>query len=199
MPSRRARLLADVKREIADARGLARAVLAVAESGRAEARGRLDLGREAHTALQARLTESCEQARRDVDARFRRESARLAGDLAAVAAARAPGAAGAPWSEWTPTMETAAPLLRIGSVDHPECDDAVPALVPLLDRAHLWCAGERSTVDGVLAGLLLRALGTTRPGDVRVTIYDPERLGGSLPGFAPLVAPASSRTSARAG
>ena len=188
MPSRRNRLLADVKREIAAARGLARAVLAVAESGRAEARGRLDLGREAHTALQARLTEQCERAKRDVDARFRRDSARLAGDLAAVAAARAPGAAGAPWSEWMPTTATTAPLQRIGAIDHPECDDAVPALVPLLDRAHLWLAGDRSTVDGVLAALVLRALGATRPGDVRVAIYDPERLGGSLPGFAPLVA-----------
>jgi hypothetical protein len=60
--------------------------------------------------------------------------------------------------------------------------------VPLLDRAHLWFTGERSTVDGVVGGLLLRALGATRPGDVRVSIFDPERLGGSLPGFAPLVA-----------
>ena len=76
----------------------------------------------------------------------------------------------------------------------------MPALVPLLDRAHLWCAGERSTVDGVLAGLLLRALGATRPGDVRLTVYDPEQLGGSAARRSPRsAAPACSRSSARAG
>jgi hypothetical protein len=41
-------------------------------------------------------------------------------------------------------------------------------------------------VDGVISGLLLRALGSTRPGDIRLTVYDPENLGGTLAAFAPL-------------
>jgi hypothetical protein len=62
----------------------------------------------------------------------------------------------------------------------------VPALVPLLDAAHVQLDGERTAVDGVISGLLLRALGSTRPGDLRLTVYDPEALGGTLAAFAPL-------------
>jgi hypothetical protein len=38
-----------------------------------------------------------------------------------------------------------------------------------------------------VAGLLLRVGGSRSPGAVRLTVYDPELLGGSLAGFAPLV------------
>jgi hypothetical protein len=62
----------------------------------------------------------------------------------------------------------------------------VPALVPLLDAAHVQLDGDRTAVDGVISGLLLRALGSTRPGDLRLTVYDPEALGGTLGAFAPL-------------
>ena len=54
-------------------------------------------------------------------------------------------------------------------------------------------------MDGVIAGILLRALGSAAPGEVRLTVYDPEQLGGSLAGFAPLGAGGLLRSSGRAG
>ncbi|WP_240037734.1 FtsK/SpoIIIE domain-containing protein [Glycomyces paridis] len=60
---------------------------------------------------------------------------------------------------------------------------SLPALVPLLDRAHL-----RIDSDAVhaLPGLLLRAVGSVPAGLVRLHVYDPEHLGGSLSAFAAL-------------
>src|SRR6266508_1503464 len=113
-------------------------------------------------------------------------------DRAAEAAEKeAPAAAGAAWESWhmsTRDRSATPKLLRIGEVrvgEHPP----VPALVPLLDRAHVALTGEPAAqVDQVLTTLLLRALGATPPGSVRLTGYDPERLGGGLAGFAPLAA-----------
>ena len=71
----------------------------------------------------------------------------------------------------------------------PVMDDAppeVPALVRLLDHGHVLVSGDRRSGDDVVAGLLLRALGTSVPGQVQIIGYDPENLGGGLAGFAPL-------------
>jgi hypothetical protein len=73
-------------------------------------------------------------------------------------------------------------------------NDPVPALVRLLDRAHLVVRGpDRTAGDGVVSAALLRALGRTEPGTIRIIGYDPEQLGGALAGFAPL-APAGLLT-----
>ncbi|WP_407923897.1 FtsK/SpoIIIE domain-containing protein [Actinoplanes derwentensis] len=72
----------------------------------------------------------------------------------------------------------------------PRLDDTppeVPALVALLDHGHIVVEGDdHRSADAVVAGLLLRALGTSVPGAVQIVGYDPENLGGGLAGFAPL-------------
>lgn len=187
MTRARATLAAEIRRDLAAARGAARSALAAAESHRARAaRDRVEAV-EAYRRRIARLGAEREAARLAIGERFRRESAALADRLAEIAAAGTPGAAGAAWHTWRPTDPERGRrpgLLRIGTLGH---EPPLPALVPLLDRAHVRLTGpDRSTVDGVIAGLLLRVLGGTRPGEVRLTVYDPERLGGCLAAFAPL-------------
>ncbi|WP_328476878.1 FtsK/SpoIIIE domain-containing protein [Actinoplanes sp. NBC_00393] len=67
-----------------------------------------------------------------------------------------------------------------------EAPPEAPALVRLLDHGHIVIEGDQRTGDDVVAGLLLRALGTSAPGTVQLVGYDPENLGGGLAGFAPL-------------
>ncbi|GAA4971723.1 FtsK/SpoIIIE domain-containing protein [Actinoplanes utahensis] len=103
--------------------------------------------------------------------------------------------AGAPGevTEPLPGPESEPPETAAG----PPLDEAPPdvaALVALLDRGHIVVEGDRRAGDDVVAGLLLRALGTSAPGAVRIIGYDPENLGGGLAGFAPL-APAGVLTS----
>jgi S-DNA-T family DNA segregation ATPase FtsK/SpoIIIE len=181
-------LVAAVRQELADARGAARAVLAAAESARGEAQTRRQLVRDAYATCLTQLAEAREAARRDVQRRFEYESAKLAGNVRRLAALSATGAAGAPWRMWAPSEPEAGGrpgLLRIGTFT---LDDTamLPALIPLLDAAHLNLTGPAPAADGVITGLLLRALGSTRPGEIQLTVYDPEHLGGTLAPFAPL-------------
>ncbi|MEU5157580.1 FtsK/SpoIIIE domain-containing protein [Glycomyces sp. NPDC021274] len=60
---------------------------------------------------------------------------------------------------------------------------SLPALIPLLDRAHLRIDADAAQA---LPGLLLRAVGSVPAGLTRLHVYDPERLGGSLSAFAAL-------------
>jgi len=185
--SHRNALVAVVRHELAEARGTARAVLAAAESARGQAQQRRRLVRDAYATCLNQLTEARDAARFEVLRRFRAEAAQLACTAAALADRSASGAASAPWRMWAPTEPGAGGhggLLRVGTVAFESV--TVPALVPLLDAAHVQLDGERTAVDGVISGLLLRALGSTRPGDLRLTVYDPEALGGTLAAFAPL-------------
>jgi DNA segregation ATPase FtsK/SpoIIIE, S-DNA-T family len=189
--SHRNALVAVVRQELAEARGTARAVLAAAESARSEALRRKQLIRDAYSTCLAQLAEAREAAREDILRRTRSEAGSLTRNVESLAALYASGAAGTAWRYWTPTEPdrvTRPGLLRIGTIGYDPGDGErrLPALVPLLDHAHLNLAGDRESVDGVISGLLLRALGTTRPGDVRLTVYDPEQLGGTLAAFAPL-------------
>ncbi|MEV6843273.1 FtsK/SpoIIIE domain-containing protein [Actinoplanes sp. NPDC051411] len=188
MGNHRNALVAVVRQELAEARGAARAVLAAAESARGEAEHRRRLVRDAYATCLNQLAEARDSARRDIQQRYQLETARLAGNVRHLAALSASGAAGLPWRMWSPTEPepgTRPGLLRIGTLG---LDDAValPGLVPLLDAAHLELSGPQATVDGMITGLLLRALGSTRPGEVQLTVYDPEHLGGTLASFAPL-------------
>ncbi|WP_433297306.1 FtsK/SpoIIIE domain-containing protein [Actinoplanes sp. CA-030573] len=188
MASHRNALVAAVRQELAEARGAARAVLAAAESARGEAQNRRRLIREAYSTCLHQLAEARDTARRDIQRRFQYETAKLAGNVRRVAALSAVGAAGAPWRLWAPSEPERGGrpgLLRIGALT---LDDAtgLPALVPFLDAAHLELTGPAPVVDGVITGVLLRALGSTRAGDVQLTVYDPEHLGGTLAPFAPL-------------
>jgi DNA segregation ATPase FtsK/SpoIIIE, S-DNA-T family len=177
-------LVAVVRQELADARGTARAILAAAESARGEAQRRRKLVRDAYTTCLNQLAEARDGARIDILRRFQTETASLTGRLAALSAT---GAAGAPWRMWAPSepeRDGRPGLLRIGTIDFESV--TLPALVPMLDAVHLNLAGDQPGVDGVIAGLLLRALGTTRAGDIHLSVYDPEHLGGTLAAFAPL-------------
>jgi hypothetical protein len=197
--SHRNALVAVVRQELATARGTARAVLAAAESARNEAQRRRRVVRDAYATCLAQLAEARDNARLDILRRFHAEATALAGDVETVATACASGAAGASWPAWAPSHPERGRrpgLLRIGMIAYdppalpgrPPGDGrtALPALVPLLGQAHLALSGDRETVDGIIAGLLLRVLGTTRPGEVRLTVHDPSDLGGALAGFAPL-------------
>ncbi|HYN92526.1 MAG TPA: FtsK/SpoIIIE domain-containing protein, partial [Pilimelia sp.] len=147
-----------------------------------------DARRTDHEELVAGLVAARDDALREATEHFRGRASALGRELDSLAIRCAPGAAGSSWRTWRPSEPDGpvpAPLLRIGAI---QSERPLPALVPLLDRAHLWLAGDRAAaVDGLIAGVLLRALGCARPGDVRLTVYDPEHLGGSLAGFAPLV------------
>jgi S-DNA-T family DNA segregation ATPase FtsK/SpoIIIE len=189
--SHRNALVAVVRQELAEARGTARAVLAAAESARGEALRRKQLIRDAYSTCLAQLAEAREAARQDILRRTTTEARALTRNVESLAALCASGSAGTSWRYWTPTEpdRVGRPrLLRIGTVsyDAGDGDRRLPALVPLLDHAHVNLIGDPETADGVISGLLLRALGTTRPGDVRLTVYDPEQLGGTLAAFAPL-------------
>ncbi|MDG4823335.1 FtsK/SpoIIIE domain-containing protein [Asanoa sp. WMMD1127] len=164
MTGARARLVAEVRAELAAARGQARATSAAAESRRASALERLRAVREAHLACVKGLGAERERARRAIEASFVESSRRLAASLADV--------------------EPDHTLVPVGTVPAPGCDAVLPALLPLLDRGHLWFSS--SMVDDVVRLVLLRVLTATPPGSVRLTVYDPERLGGTLSGFAPL-------------
>jgi S-DNA-T family DNA segregation ATPase FtsK/SpoIIIE len=177
-------LVAVVRQELAEARGTARAVLAAAESARGEAQRRRKLVRDAYATCLNQLAEAREVARTDVLRRFQAEATSLTGRLAGLTAT---GAAGAPWRMWAagdPDRAGRPGLLRIGTIAFESV--TLPALVPLLDAVHLNLRGDQPGVDGIIAGLLLRALGTTHPGDIHLTVYDPEHLGGTLAAFAPL-------------
>ena len=167
MSGGRARLAADVRDGLATARGQARAASAAAESRRAAAHARLRAVREAQLACVKDLGAGWERARQEVEERFLRSARRLADDVLAV-------------SDVDPL------LVRLGTVTAPGCGMELPALVPLLGRGHLWFDGDESIVDGVLARALGGVLESVRPGAVRLTVYDPERLGGTLAGLAPL-------------
>ncbi|WP_067507772.1 FtsK/SpoIIIE domain-containing protein [Actinoplanes sp. TFC3] len=191
MGSHRNALVAVVRQELAEARGTARAVLAAAESARTEAQRRKKLIREAYATCLAQLAEARDAAKQDILRRTHAEATTLTRNVESLAALSAPGAAGTSWRYWTPTEpdRVGRPgLLRIGTVAYEAGEERtkLPALVPFLDHAHLNVLGDPGDADGVISGLLLRALGTTRPGDVRLSIYDPEQLGGTLAGFAPL-------------
>src|SRR4051812_41873156 len=127
-----------------------------------------------------------ERARAEADAvsgpeRVLEEWRRHAGEAA-------PGVASASWERWVvepEPSEDGPSLYRIGSLP-----GDIPALVPLLDAGHLRIIGkDMATADAVVDSLLVRIVATTRPGSVRVSLYDPRRLGAGLGGFHALSRP----------
>jgi hypothetical protein len=118
------------------------------------------------------------------------------------------------WAPTLPARAQPPGLYRIGRLLARDVvagsEPPLPALVALLDEAHLLIEDpghERAElavrapapeptapvthrpterVHRFVGSLLLRILGSTVPGSVQLTVYDPERLGGSLAAFAPL-------------
>jgi hypothetical protein len=193
MPDRRTAVVVEVRARLARARAAARVRLDRATSDVEAARARLARTREIARQRPARAAAERDRRVAELGQRHAAGLAELAQRAAVDGALAAPGAAGEPWQGWhaapAAAGEPAGPL-RIGEVRIAGAAP-VPALVPLLDRGHLALTGDHT--DGIVSTVLLRALGRTRPGQVRLTGYDPERLGGGLAGFAPL-APAGLLT-----
>ena len=189
MPDPLAQQTLDVRAALAQALGAADATLTEAQQRHIAAVERRDRLAAAADRQRVQLAHARDNRLRDIAHRHHDELAALAGAAAAAGQTGAPGAAGDPWESWQPTPGMpgdTAPELRIGRLLLPYSGE-VPALVPLLDRGHVVVRGDDDRLgDEVVAGLLLRALGSAPPGTVRVTGYDPENLGGGLAGFAPL-------------
>ncbi|MQA98053.1 MAG: cell division protein FtsK [Streptosporangiales bacterium] len=66
----------------------------------------------------------------------------------------------------------------------------MPALVPLLDHGHLAIrGGSAEQTDALVAGLLLRLVASYQPGSIKISLYDPRRLGSGLGGLLALARP----------
>ncbi len=173
------------RQQLGLAQAAARAARDAADAKVAAARRRYEQIRAAAEAVPARAAAERDRRLAGADAKYAQDTRDIAGQALRAAERTAPGAAGTPWQRWQsmPVRRREVPgPARIGTVSH-----GVPALVPFLDRAHVRIAGnDRAACDGVVAALLLRSLGGTPPGQVRLTGYDPEQLGGGLAGFAPL-------------
>ncbi|MFI5891340.1 FtsK/SpoIIIE domain-containing protein [Actinoplanes sp. NPDC051513] len=182
----------DIRAGLSNALGAAEEAVAAAQEAYAAAIARRERVVAAAIARRKKVSETLDSRLREIDDRHRKDLAAFAGAAASAADRAAPGAAGDPWDDWQPTPFDRAPELRVGRLllPHPE---PVPALVPLLDQGHVVVRGERRIGDEVVAGLLLRALGTAAPGALTITGYDPEHLGGGLARFATL-APAGVLT-----
>ena len=131
-------------------------------------------------ALERRRAELDATAGPDTDAALARWR-----ELTAVAA---PAEASTPWAEWPEELEPSEAhpsLYRIGEVA-----GHVPALVPLLDVGHLGITDHNTAVtDALVDSLLVRMVATTKPGALRISLYDPRRLGAGLGGFHALSRP----------
>ncbi|MEV8503243.1 FtsK/SpoIIIE domain-containing protein [Actinoplanes sp. NPDC051475] len=188
MPDSTAQQVVEVRAALSHALGIATDALEAARAEHEAATTRRSRIVAAARERRRRLAHERDKRLREIDDQRERDLAELAGAAAETGLLAAPGAAGLPWSRWRPTptgSPAPAPELRVGRLLLPY-DGEVPALVPLLDRGHVVVRGDEATGDDVVAGLLLRALGSAEPGRVTLTGYDPEQLGGGLAGFAPL-------------
>jgi DNA segregation ATPase FtsK/SpoIIIE, S-DNA-T family len=184
--SARDALITRVSADLARARAAARTVLTEAHERGRLAREQLEEARNAEARTVPELDARRAAALADLHRSSDRQRDATAARLAELAAQYAPGPAGDDWADWQPTVPERGwqpGLLRIGKL----AGYRLPALVPLLDSAHVAVTGgDPAQADGLIAGLLLRAIGSAPPGQVVLRVYDPERLGGSLAGFAPL-------------
>ncbi len=207
---------------LARARGSATAALAAARHEAAGHEARLVAARAAADRTRHDLAERRRRRRAELDAAWRSARQTALGRLTELVGQHSRGAAGLDWTDWRPDESAGAALpglYRIGTLTIPAAEPAtgaeprigaeppgaapensagtLPALVPLLDQGHLVVAPDRARAAaalGVIGTVLLRVLGTAPPGSVRLTVYDPDHLGGSLASFAPL-APAGLLTS----
>ncbi|HEX6969745.1 MAG TPA: FtsK/SpoIIIE domain-containing protein, partial [Micromonosporaceae bacterium] len=186
MPDVRVRLAQQVRQLLSQAQGAARDRLAAALRERDAAQRRLDRTRAAAKQVPKRAEEERDRRVAEVTERYRARLAALAEQAAAAADRAASDACVGDWSGWSPRADDPPGPLRVGELRLP-LDRSVPALVPLLDRGHLQVSGDdRAGCDAVIATLLLRAVGRASPGLLHVIGYDPEQLGHTLAGFAPL-------------
>ncbi|MEU6078557.1 FtsK/SpoIIIE domain-containing protein [Micromonospora sp. NPDC047074] len=189
MADRRTQLVTRVRGMLGEALGASRTRLSAAQSELTTARDRLARVRRAAAVVPERVGAQRDRRLAEIDDRHAARIAELARRAADAAQREAPGAASAEWAGWRPTPARRAEqpgALRVGTVRIPGAEP-VPALVPLLDAGHVELTGDdREGAEAVVSALLLRGVGRTDPGAVRLIGYDPEHLGGGLAGFAPL-------------
>src|SRR5690242_10633454 len=175
MPDSTSQQVMDIRAGLSHALGAASTALDAARAGYTRAVDRLRRVTEAAEARRHKVAAARDTRLAEIDQQHKTDLAAYAEAAAAAADRAAPGAAGDPWDDWQPTPHDQAAELRIGRLLLPHPED-VPALVPLLDRGHVVVRGDRAAGDEVVAGLLLRALGTAPPGGVQIIGYDPEHL-----------------------
>ncbi len=185
MPDQTIQQVQKVREALAQALGAADAALETARTRQGAAGERFERVKAAADRQRVTLAVERDKRLREIDHERHDRLQTLAAAAAGAAGPSAPGAAGAPWDTWRPGPVNPSPELRVGRLRVPY-DQEVPALIPLLDHGHVLIRGDAAQGDAVVAGLLLRALGSTTPGTVRLTGYDPQNLGGGLAGFAPL-------------
>ncbi|BCJ40411.1 cell division protein FtsK [Actinoplanes ianthinogenes] len=200
----------EIRAGLSHALGAAETALRRAQHEAAAAAGHLERVSAAAGIRRRKLADTRDKRLRSITEWHDTELSALSGAAAGAADRAAPGAAGELWHSFEATPLPRAAELRVGrlllptapgpadpedpgrpwqwdAAAAPEAPE-VPALVELLDHGHVVVRGDRKIGDEVVAGLLLRALGTTTPGTVQVIGYDPEHLGGGLAGFAALAA-----------
>ncbi|GAA2647002.1 cell division protein FtsK [Paractinoplanes durhamensis] len=175
----------DIRAGLSHALGAAENALSAARAAYEAAVERRQRVVEAAIARRRNVAEARDQRMREIDEQSAEDLSAFADAAAAAADRAAPGAAGDPWDDWQLSPLDTAAELRVGRLLLPHPED-VPALVPLLDHGHVVVRGDRAVGDEVVAGLLLRALGTAAPGALLLTGYDPDHLGGGLARFATL-------------
>jgi hypothetical protein len=175
----------DIRAGLSHALGVAENALASARAAYEAAVERRERVVRAAIERRQNVAEARDQRLREIDEQSKADLAAYAEATARAADRAAPGAAGDPWEEWDLSPQDTAAELRVGRLLLPHPDE-VPALVPLLDHGHIVVRGDRAFGDEVVAGLLLRALGTAAPGSLQLIGYDPEHLGGGLARFATL-------------
>lgn len=112
------------------------------------------------------------------------EEVRVRSELKAVVSALAPGPAVAPWGHaaWNPLPTPTRPpgALRIGLAFRTPNEPRPPAyLIPLLSTGGLmvWSDSQRSEAEGIVQGVVLRALASFPRGRLEIHVYDPEHTG----------------------
>ncbi|ADD41302.1 FtsK/SpoIIIE domain-containing protein [Stackebrandtia nassauensis] len=185
----RSRLASHVAAELSTARGAVRQLAQRADRRATEAKRAASRAMDTAREKQAALTSTHRAEVDRITAKAESDIDNAVAELTEVTARLSAPCADAEWSRWTPApvdRSLAAPLLRVGSLAIGSADAETqrpPALVGLMDHSHLRIAG---AAEAALPSVLLRAIGCAEPGACRLTVYDPERLGGSLAGFAPL-------------
>ncbi|WP_018351224.1 FtsK/SpoIIIE domain-containing protein [Longispora albida] len=176
---KRTAVAAEVGRALGQARGATRVAAEAAADLLREAELRL-AGLEADAAGHRSELEAEREARRGAStARVRAEIEECTTAITGLV-----GPENAPWPSWEvtePERGSAPELYRVGHLTR-----EIPAMLPLLDRAHLSVSVDPDQAVPLVATLLLRALGSTRPGGITLSVYDPEQLGGTLAAFAAL-------------
>ncbi|MEU4244188.1 FtsK/SpoIIIE domain-containing protein [Actinoplanes sp. NPDC026619] len=175
----------DIRAGLSHALGAAENALAAARVAYESAVARRERVVQAAIERRHNVAEARDQRLLEIDEQSRRNLSAYAEAAAGAADRAAPGAAGDPWDDWQVSPLDTAAELRVGRLLLPHPED-VPALVPLLDHGHVVVRGDRAIGDEVVAGLLLRALGTAAPGSLQLFGHDPDHLGGGLARFASL-------------